>query len=81
MSKALRQSADFLLARLGQCLDCRRKALLGAVMAWALAALIAAFGDWRQLLAAVGLGAGALTILWIAHRLLFAFKMNVYRKR
>lgn len=80
MSNPRRQSTDFVWAKLGECLDCRRKALLGAMMAWILAGLIAAFGDWRQLLAAVELGAGGLTILWLTHHLVFAVKTKILRE-
>ena len=59
--------SDSIKNSFGHCPDCQRKALVGAVVLWLLAGLIAVFGDWRQLLAAVGLGAGALTILWLTH--------------
>ena len=52
--------------------------LSGAVVLWIMAGLIAAFGDWRQLLAAVELGAGALTLLWVAHRSVVALKLGVF---
>ncbi len=59
-------------------------ALLGAVVLWVLAGLLAVFGDPRQLLAALGLGAGALTILsilWLAHRVVAAGRARKTREQ
>jgi hypothetical protein len=64
--------ADSIKNNFGRCVHCQRMALLGAVVLWVLTGLIAVFGDPRQLLAALGLGAGALTILWLAHRVVAA---------
>ena len=62
---------------LGRCLDCRRKAFLGAVSGWMVAGFIAIFGDARQLLAAALLFAAALSLLWLAHRIALAIRRKL----
>jgi hypothetical protein len=70
----MKRFLDSVESKLGRCLHCQRKALHGAILLWVLAVLVAIFGDWRQLVAAVGLAAGSLTVLWLAHRAVFAIR-------
>jgi len=75
MTKAVRQISAFLWGSLGHCSVCIRKAFLAAAVAWSLTGLIAVSGFSPVLLPAV-VGAVGLTLLWVAHLLVFARRFS-----
>jgi putative transposase len=65
---------ETLWSSLADCRGCRRGALFGAVLGWALAGLTILAGDRQQLALAAVLAAMGLTALWGLHRLAVSIK-------
>jgi hypothetical protein len=80
MLKPLNLLAAFSLNKLGRCRACIRKAFLAAMIGWILTCVTLVAPQSSMLSLPAEIGAGGLTLLWMAHLLVYASRFKPPQK-